>query len=349
MIALQGTGNLAGASDVERVMRGRFWTIEWGWRRNVLYSSKACGVSMSFSSKLFPMRETLRAVYSPPKLLAGRIGAVRLQLPFLDVLFVVFYFAPDPRNARHRKANVKIVEWIIKLVARMPKRCLIVFSADANAHVGYDADGNLGDPHIGDCDPVPENYNGKLFREMLIDAELTAINTMFPLGPTYYGHASATRVDYVGMSTKAVNMGTTLCWIDQRKADRLQPILINERREHRPIAWSIEHQLEYVKSPPMPLRYSQDMLMRAVCRGEHVQEFISAVASWAVQVLNSSAWTELIVQGSPTDAWEYVGEQLNDIALSIFADVNIYGKQYNIDKSEMHCILKLRRAQNGLI
>ena len=172
-IGLSGTGCKASMQHEysESYVEG-FRVHSWGWK-NSKHSNKSCGISIMMDSKLFP-KASLNAVYSPrPASLAGRGGAVRYKLPFLDICMITFYFSPDVRNANARDANIKLADWIRRTISRLPNRCIVLFACDSNGHTGSEQ----AWPFIGDCIPEKENLNGKLFRQVLQDNNLVAVNT----------------------------------------------------------------------------------------------------------------------------------------------------------------------------
>eukprot|EP00959_Pyramimonas_sp_CCMP1952_P290239 6070787-Pyramimonas_sp.AAC.1 len=81
-----------------------------------------------------------------------------------------------------------------ELLGELPARTVPVILMDANARVG-----SVNSSSIGLCNADTENTNGLMFREMLEEHHLDAINTFFDCSPTYYhgDGISTARVDYI--------------------------------------------------------------------------------------------------------------------------------------------------------
>lgn len=249
-LALNSTGYKAGNKSMETWECGKFKVFAWGWKKGK-HSNKSCGVHLCLNTSLFA-QQYFNAVYSPPTKLAGRGGAVRYILPFLDICFITWYAAPNPNSTIDRETNVMLCEWLSRVIGKLPKRCFVVFSCDCNGHVGITEEQMECMPAIGDYDQAKENFHGKVFRQLLQDTGMVAVNTHFPVGDTYYGDNTSTRVDYIGIKEAHFPDVVEECFIPEAKADRLQHIRIQGKRDHRPIALWIRHQLQYSKSPLGP-------------------------------------------------------------------------------------------------
>ncbi len=143
ILALAGTSKKQISSECEQRRFKQYQVLEWGWT-NDRGSNKSCGVSLLINNKVFPK---INAVFSPPKCIAGRAGAVRMKRADLDVLAIVCYFAPDQSKHSHREANLQICKWVRALCGRMPNRCCILLTGDFNAKSALDPSGFIGNVH----------------------------------------------------------------------------------------------------------------------------------------------------------------------------------------------------------
>ena len=277
-----------------------FTVCSFGYGKST-YSNKSCGCIIAFNNKYF---DRVRTVYNPPPELKGRAGAIRLVRPDIDILVIVIYFPPDPNNPSDKHCVQMIVDWVRKIINKTGNRCITVLGGDPNAKVGFDYLGNSYSPYIGQIKPDKENFNGIKFRQMLCDNELSAINTFYDVGNTYYGKHKSTRIDYSCISTHVFNDNKVeACFLLHKSGDRLQPITVCGRRDHRPMATIVNHQLTYCKNNYQGNRFSNDLMMLAVTKSFRVFEFVKEVDDWAQQIMEKDDWIQQRDETNGTSMW----------------------------------------------
>ena len=256
-------------------------------------------------------------IYEPPEDIAGRAGAIRVTRPDIDSLFVVFYFAPDTSSKEHKKVSQKVAKWVTTLVLKMPKRCAVFFGCDINGKIGIEANGLDFYPNLGKISPDKENFNGTLFRELLVNTSFAAVNTHYTTGPTYYSdRGNGSRIDYIGtcasmVTTRKVSKVSVL----SKSGDRLQKARAYGRNDHRPIALYCNVALEF-KPPTSPqATLCPDLLMLAIQSKFRNADFVSHIDEWASLLLRDPRWEQLYDASNITYIWQFLMEEIRQIAL----------------------------------
>jgi hypothetical protein len=263
VIFLPGTQRCAKSGGVQILQTGTHTVHDFGHKEGTSqHSNKSCGCIIALRTICFPK---YHKVYEPDSCIAGRVCAVRITRPDIDACVFVWYFPPDMHGPQAKETISLVVEWICKIVRKLPRRCMVFFGCDANARTGLDELGGTHDPMIGPCDPVSENHNGVMFRELLSDCELVAVSTHYQNSPTFYGSQASSQIYYIGCSlacwgTNSINK----CLVLERSGDILQKIKTFGRKDHRPLAMYCDWALAYQQPPPMNLSLSVDLLMMAI-------------------------------------------------------------------------------------
>ena len=115
------------------------YALEWGSGRGCFTNSHA-GVSILVGSGWG--KRHLRATYSPPPSLQGRLGAARFSRGSgQDLLPMVAYFPPKPtkasQNAVYEKTIRRMIEWLYKILGLLPARCCLLLCMDDEEERGH--------------------------------------------------------------------------------------------------------------------------------------------------------------------------------------------------------------------
>jgi hypothetical protein len=155
-------------------------------------------------------------------------------------------YAPcEPQAEAAKKRSKQYFRWFDEKNCALASRTAPIWLQDANSHIGFEADQSLSRSlSIGQCDPEPINFNGKMFQDVADKHYLSIINTHFPAGPTFYGNngRTATRVDY---ATAPRSMHVESCNVWHHSGDRLQLVATAGRRDHRPLVTVLRASLHY--------------------------------------------------------------------------------------------------------
>ena len=109
--------------------------------------------------------------------LQGRILTVRTRRRGRDLTHISAYFPPILPNGQVSDMTVKLFGFLRKVLWSLPRRTTPILCVDANARTGIASDpGDFGF-NIGNCQPNKENANGTVFRRLLHDTNLCALNT----------------------------------------------------------------------------------------------------------------------------------------------------------------------------
>jgi len=114
---------------------GRHRVFSWGWRR-CKFSNKSAGVLIAIGPRL---KGAVREISSPPGVLAGRAGAIRLRNKTKDLLLVLGYFPPQGTPAAQETSQA-LLRWMDKVLECAPKRTIPVVLTDLNDQFGLTQD-----------------------------------------------------------------------------------------------------------------------------------------------------------------------------------------------------------------
>ena len=152
VIFLPGTQRCAKSGGLHIFQAGTDTVHDSGYKKGASqHTNKSCGCVIALRTTCFPK---YHKIYEPDGCIAGRVGAVRLTRPDIDVCFFVWYFPPQMHTTQDMKTTSLVVELICKIVRKLPRRCVILFGCDANARTGPDEFQGYHDPVIGPCGPV---------------------------------------------------------------------------------------------------------------------------------------------------------------------------------------------------
>lgn len=135
--------------------------------------------------------------------LSGRAAAVRIKYPDgRDFMCVPVYEVPEIQGREPDERNVTRWDWVQEC-AEAPVRCESVIRTDANGHVGWSTEPEVGEGGFGTVRAERENKNGRLLTRFVGRVGMVAVNIRWKGGPGHT-HACATdagerktRVDYV--------------------------------------------------------------------------------------------------------------------------------------------------------
>lgn len=179
----------------------KHWGFAWGWRASQRDSNKAAGVTLLFKQRWFNEAE-VRQVHHPPMSMAGRAGAVTLEGPRGHFCFAAVYWPPRPNGAAARAKWAKTIgaltKWMDDLWAKLPARVLPVLLGDLNDRLGRPRSGAAAcEGLVGSVGAEDEGEASSRLREWLQRHRMCVPSTFAPLGPTFFGTTSSSRIDYV--------------------------------------------------------------------------------------------------------------------------------------------------------
>ena len=99
VIGLCGTARMTEQHEAQyRSYRLKNHTVfDWGWQKRTPGINKSCGVTLLIDRATLP-NKCLNAVYSPPRSMQGRAGAVRYKTASQDLCIVAMYLAPATKK-----------------------------------------------------------------------------------------------------------------------------------------------------------------------------------------------------------------------------------------------------------
>ena len=267
LIRLQGTRSRfvprPGVGDRYTVRRHpRHWELSWGWQ-NTRHSNRSAGCSIFVKTRRWRERD-LCQVYSTPAVLQGRVGGARLRTGRSDVAMLVAYFPPKPSQQK---------EW----------RCTPFVATDLNTQLGIEAGRHepRWTPEVGTRGASIEDETATMFRSVLKQHRLIAINTHFDDRYTFYNSSGSgrSRIDFVCMPQELFE-AVSHAGICEGAGRRLQLVNVCRLFDHVPVQVSLSYSLDHTGfSQEAEERLNRDQLRKCITHGEKRVELVQAVAS----------------------------------------------------------------------
>eukprot|EP00929_Paragymnodinium_shiwhaense_P118940 TRINITY_DN9083_c0_g1_i1.p1 TRINITY_DN9083_c0_g1~~TRINITY_DN9083_c0_g1_i1.p1 ORF type:complete len:294 (+),score=24.61 TRINITY_DN9083_c0_g1_i1:99-980(+) len=179
--------------------------------------------------------------------LDGRLAGIRVKCANSD--FAVFNaYLPNAAETRlYRRCLAQLDQWVDEL----PSRCVPVICTDSNAHLGYKTTNGMqhmtNSSAVGHKQPERQDMHGDLLAAFLEGQHMTAVNTHYACGGTYYAQSGrATRIDFICLPRSFIE-ADRVHWakVYNKSGDYLQKIRARQRLDHRPVAVSCDLRLSY--------------------------------------------------------------------------------------------------------
>ena len=199
-LLLPGTKIRAAPGVAHQVERGAHHTwLHFGWDKAHCSNSSA-GVSIGLANRV--RRQDVTRILGAPAHLKGRGGTCDVCQGGLRMRFIVLYFAPRPGRAAllssWHKGNVDLWEWGLEQLRTCPHRMQPWLFTDMNEKLGKETPTCLRhDSEVGRFQSGVEGKLGKKVHSDMLMANLSAFNTHWDAGFTYWGNDGArSRIDY---------------------------------------------------------------------------------------------------------------------------------------------------------
>jgi len=308
-VIVAGTGKRAADvdRDVLQYSRDGLLELSWGWRRSK-YTNKSAGVAVLVAS---PSRLDIRQLFSPPRHLAGRGGAVRLRGESGDFLLIVLYLPPRlslPESA-YKECVQQLMTWASSLASRVGRRCIPLLFADLNDGLGLQrqVDGSyqaeVSDVRVGRFNKGQEHLTARQLREYMEEHDSAALDIFFQSAPSYRGKDRTSTIDFVIGPRSALSLALR-CRAAPKEGRQLQLIRTAEARHHLPIVLALSAKLDVGSCDRRP-RIDRDKLMEAMRTGRGKPQFLEAVER-RMQELPDEQWLHYLAQPSPDLCWQWL-------------------------------------------
>ena len=317
-MGLQGT-QCTTDLPVEQTSQEGFHVFYWG--RAAGKAARSTGVAICARKRYLPA-SSIREVWVPHASVRGRLGMVRFKTSRIDVAVVVGYAPCEPQCERDRARATTFWNVLSQKLSLLPARCIPLLLLDANGKLGMHADslaGLLGtaDAHVGPCQPDRENFNGTLLANMLRLHHLSAVNTFFDAGHTFFHNSGgfSSRIDYICCPVE-LRAAASKCEVWYRAGDALQLINTNSPRDHRPVVACLPLGLHFAgRANSDRVLWDHDALNRCVIHGERRSEFIGEVES-QLQALDAE---HLACHHNPDVLYDELHSRVRDVAAQFFS------------------------------
>ena len=247
---------------------GQHKVYQWGWG-NGKHVNDSCGVTLAIRQRVFSEKNVVN-VFSPPKDLQGRGGALRLKRGDADLTPIVVYVPPEPASVRQQTASKAIWDWVHELLSQLPARTV--------NPVGGAAPEYCDDEAIGRSDAAVENYNGSLLHSCLLDHHMFAVNTFYDVGPTWYGWTGphlCSRIGYVALP-QSLRQAVVSCRILQGSGDALQNMARPGRCDHRPLQVVFDYKQAF-GATRTKIQWDRDRMVQALSGNADSRSLAEAV------------------------------------------------------------------------
>ena len=325
IVVLVGTQCKRFDSDVYTSQAGLFHCYDWGYGTGSM-TNKSAGLSIWLNKRSFS-KHSVKYIGFPPDMLAGRGAVLRVKTSKSDICIIAGYPPPFAGTAKqfpkHRSIVQTLYKWIQKVVDELPARSTPFICLDANGKVGGSTESGMfsttTSSAIGIVDPSEEDFNGRALKEILEFEHMTAINTFFPAGATYYGRCNNSRIDYVCCPSMLLQH-VWACYTWLTAARKLQLFGGYKLRDHIPLVVEVEYELRYEGDSQAFACWDQDQLMRGVSRGFAKYAFLDEVEEWAMQ--DDPQWHSMLAEDNPDSSYEYLVNHIRSFATKHYAKVN---------------------------
>lgn len=280
IVILPGTGrrNFEEETPVTKYRHGKHVEYSWGYRKGRL-CNRSCGISFLLSPS---WEKSIRRVWSPPKLIAGRAAAMRARSSAGDFLVVGAYFPPrgSMAPAAYQECVEKIAAWCDARMAEVGKRAIPIYAMDANDSFGIrrGQHGRLehyAEGPVGPFSHGQEHLTARRLLQTAIDHSLSVATTFRCIPHTYYGTTSRSFIDHILIPGEALKLIKAL-FINLDEMREVQPINTASLRDHAPV-----HLVISASSKPAPdfqrLSLDRDKLMEALITGKDRDLYYTAV------------------------------------------------------------------------
>ncbi|CAK0855322.1 unnamed protein product, partial [Prorocentrum cordatum] len=257
----------------------------------------------------------IRQTWFPPRQLAGRGLAVRIQKGAIDITYGVLYYPPQPRshqeNGVYHETVKALTRWWRSVLMALPCRTLPLFYSDVNGGIGAQVKAGVWtEPPCGALGPTRSrerrrNGAGESVRHLLVEQKLISATSYSSFAHTYWSSgnpSTGSMIDYWFLPRG---------WLERLRrshivrdlGDTLQPIRGIPPRDHIPVLLELSYEKDAGALPPAPPpRLSGDAMTAAILRGEKKPEFSREVTQQLSD--NEEHLRSLADQNSPDALWE---------------------------------------------
>ncbi|CAK0882744.1 unnamed protein product [Prorocentrum cordatum] len=225
--------------------------IHFGWIRSAMVN-KACGCTVLLSKRYFHAT-SIRRIIPPPDGLRGRGGIVYVESGPLLLWKIT---------------SSRLTAWARDELLQVPHRFTPVILTDLNSGLRRRGD---DDHAVGPYGSERESYSGQMFHELLTQMKLTAVNTHWDSGHTFFGMGgSSSQIDFVCLPQSALKLVRWTCtW--RRTGESIRAM--NAILDHVLVVVKF---LAVAPVDPRPLaeRWDRQSLAGAVLTGAGREEFL---------------------------------------------------------------------------
>ena len=210
--------------------------IHFGWFQGV-FTNHSTGVSVMLGKRI--ATKCIQRISFPGQDLAGRGGAVRVSQGPLRINIIAAYFPPPPRSTSEKKGwhltCRKLLQWIQNEVKDTPTRCTPMIFTDMNS--GFVKTEEHDEEVIGPYWYGNETATGLQIKEWMHNAQFTALDTWYRVGPTFWGVNGRTHPDHVLIPQAMVRHVKKMeIWHATARSVRFKPKFV----DHLPIVFTMD-------------------------------------------------------------------------------------------------------------
>lgn len=315
-LMLQGTRRRHHDGPVTISRAGDHMVYDWGFGRSS-FVTRAAGVQLRVHRRVARPCD-IAAIHSPPPVLQGRGGAVRVRHPAADLLFVTLYVAPRYGNAAHdavyMKGTRELFGWLHGVLDNAPARTTVFLGMDLNDTLGIPPGGITDASGVGSLHPAPEHFAAGLLRNTLDKYDLAAYNTYSDGSDTYYGVGKRSRIDYI-CGPRGLLSSLRGARVLRRQGRSLQMINCRRPMDHYPVEVIVDYELNCATAVD-PDGFDPAALVRAALSCTARRPFIAAVEEHMAQ--HHDEWRDEATRLGIDQAWDNLVADLRGVARRFF-------------------------------
>ena len=114
---------------------GLYWVIFWPYDFSNIYANRSWGIVVAIKRTTFP-KSCLSRVWTPPKKLQGRVGAIRIRTRKGPDLLICDVYQLPIGSLNYVELTADIWHWIETVLQEQVHRTLPIVGLDANARLG---------------------------------------------------------------------------------------------------------------------------------------------------------------------------------------------------------------------
>ena len=295
----------------------------WGWSRG-RHTNRSAGIGIGVGKRW--RKDSVKQIWSPPKGLQGRGGALRVRQEGHDYTLLGAYFPPRCGPVDEYKSTVlRLASWVEQVLRETPRRSVPVLAVDLNDGVGMEHQTSrrlvpCDDGTVGEFGLSPGHFATEQLKDIVETYDLAYLETFNDAGPTFFGNKTSSYIDHI-LAPKGLTRDSR-AWTSRRAMRILQLIPTVAPRDHCPLF------VEFRPCRGVPANETQkkqkavdrDAMMKALRTGEGREAFVTSLKKNLTEI-DQEEWDRASKDMYPDGNWRTLREALNQATTQAFPKV----------------------------